>query len=275
MLSPSVRAYPADFLPREQSIGCFAPTRTQRWVVEFIRRFGLGIGALRKYGARLLERLHEGPIDYDYFGLTLRFGSPIGGSARHMLLTPTWSEHQECAFIEAHLPSNGVFFDIGANTGFYTFFVAGRRPESTVISVEPMHEYVAMLQFNVRSNGLERVVIADVALSDREGLGAFNKETESMVFGSQSVSMRTTTLQRLAMTHGVRKIDCMKIDVEGMEDRVLIPFIRSAPRSLWPKALIIEHACSAHWTEDCLALLEANGYREQFRTKLNAALVLD
>ena len=29
----------------------------------------------------------------------------------------------------------------------------------------------------------------------------------------------------------------VKIDVEGFEDRILVPFFRDAPRSLWPKLL--------------------------------------
>ncbi len=274
MFSSSAYAYTAPFA-REQSIGRFAPTKTQKWIIEFIRRFGFGNGALRKYGARLLELLDAGSIDYDYFGLTLRFGSLADGSTRHMLLSPNWSERKERSFIEARLPTNGVFFDIGAHTGLYAFFVAGLQPECTVIGVEPVHEHAALLNFNARSNGLKRVVIEEVALSDREGISAFNSDTESMVFGSQSVHVRTTTLQRLATDHGIETIDCMKIDVEGMEDRILMPFFRSVARSLWPKALIIEHACSSHWNEDCLAFAKANGYREQTRNRLNALLVLD
>ncbi len=46
------------------------PTPAQKAVIEFSRRFGCGNGAVRKYGAKLLGWLREGPIDYDYHGLT-------------------------------------------------------------------------------------------------------------------------------------------------------------------------------------------------------------
>ena len=59
-----------------------------------------------------------------------------------MLLSPGWSERAERAFIEEYMPPTGVFFDIGANAGYYTFFVAGRRSKSRIISIEPVHDYV-------------------------------------------------------------------------------------------------------------------------------------
>ncbi len=250
-----------------------APTVAQRLIIEFSRRFGLGNGALRKYGAALLAVLREGPLDYDYFGLRLRFFPPLQGS-KHMLLSPGWSEKRERAFIEGHMPAGGVFVDIGANVGFYTFFVAGRRPQARVVSIEPFHKYAAMLEFNRRRSGLDRVVIEEVALSDREGTLRFNPAAESTVIGTGTETVRTTTLLQLAASRHIDSIDCVKIDVEGAEDRVLMPFFRSSPKSLWPKALLIEHACRAHWKEDCLGFALANGYREQFRNTLNAGLVL-
>jgi FkbM family methyltransferase len=222
-------------------MGHFAPTAAQKLVIEFNRRFGLGNGALRKYGCSLVEMSREGPLDYEYFGLRLRFFPPLRQSA-HMLFSPGWSERKERAFIAADLPPSGVFIDIGANVGFYTFFVAGGWPNSATVSVEPIREYTALLKFNIRANDLERVTVEEVALSDREGVAEFNRETESMTFGAGEVSIRTVTLQQLVTSRGIHKIDCMKIDVEGVEDRVLMPFFRSAAKSLWPKAIIVEHA---------------------------------
>lgn len=257
--------------PKDRAL---APTAVQRLVIEFNRRFGLGNGALRKYGTALLGTLRAGPIDYEYFGLRLRFFPPLRRSA-HMLLSPGWSERRERAFIEEHMPPSGVFLDIGAHAGYYTFFVAGRRPNSRIISIEPVHEYAAVLEFNRRLNGLDRAAIEEVALSDREGTAQFNRATESMVLGAGTEEVRTTTLLQVLAAHQIHAIDCMKIDVEGVEDRVLMPFFRSSARSLWPKTLLIEHACRTHWKEDCLAFALANGYREQFRSTLNAGLVLD
>lgn len=253
--------------------GSADPTNAQRFVIEFNRRFGLGNGALRKYGTLLLSTLRDGPIDYGYFGLRLRFFPPLRRSA-HMLLSPSWSEGQERAFIEHHMPTRGVFIDVGAHAGFYTFFVAGRRPQARIIGIEPIHEYAAILEFNRMLNGLDRVTIEEIALSDREGVAHFNRAAESLVIGAESEDVRTTTLQQLVTSHKLDAIDCLKIDVEGAEDRVLMPFFRSSARPMWPKALLMEHACRSHWQEDCMAFALANGYREQFRSTLNVGLAL-
>ena len=164
-----------------------------------------------------------------------------------MLLSPGWSERAERAFIEEYMPPTGVFLDIGAHAGYYTFFVAGRRSKSRIVSIEPVHDYVVVLEFNRRLNGLDRVAIEEVALSDREGTAQFNRATESMVLGAGTGEVRTTTLLQVLASHHIHAIDCMKIDVEGAEDRVLMPFFRSSAKSLWPKTLLIEHACRTHW----------------------------
>jgi hypothetical protein len=67
----------------------------------------------------------------------------------------------------------------------------------------------------------------------------------------------------LAIVQVARKtrIDAMKIDVEGYEDRVLIPFIREAPRHLWPRRVLMEVEHTTRWESDCLAMLVDAGYR--------------
>ena len=63
-------------------------------------------------------------------------------------------------------------------------------------------------------------------------------------------------------------VDAVKIDVEGSEDRILVPFFRNAPRSLWPKLLVIEDAGGA-WSIDLFSHLTATGYAIAARSKQN------
>ncbi len=73
---------------------------------------------------------------------------------------------------------------------------------------------------------------------------------------------------------GVTRIDLLKIDIEGFEDRASMPFFRKTERSLWPKAISIEHAGRAHWAEDCRAFMTANGYSVYKTTEYNTLLSL-
>ena len=57
-------------------------------------------------------------------------------------------------------------------------------------------------------NGLDRVAIEEIALSDREGVAHFNRAAESLVIGAESEDVRTTTLQQLVMSH---KLDAHRL----------------------------------------------------------------
>jgi len=80
-------------------------------------------------------------------------------------------------------------------------------------------------------------------------------------------------LQRILHQAGVSRVDTLKIDVEGFEDRVLTGFFREAPASLWPHAVVIEHLSKNEWLDDCIADMRARGYAETGKTRSNTLLV--
>lgn len=238
----------------------YEPTLGQRLIIESVRRFGLGNGAARLYGAKAVGKLRAGPVDYDYHGLVLRIDPTRCGSARHMLMTPNWTDARERAFLAKHLPEDGSFIDAGANVGFYTFYAAGVRPRARIVAFEASAALAHEINDNAVRNGLARVTIDPRGLSDIEGM--------SEVEGSL---VPTTTLVNAMAAHNIERIDVLKIDIEGMEDRVLLPFFESAPVSQWPKAMLVEHI----FANRCIDFAKANGYREEWRNGFNAALVRD
>ena len=70
---------------------------------------------------------------------------------------------------------------------------------------------------------------------------------------------------------GITSIDALKIDVEGAEDVVLVPFLRDAPRELFPELVLIEDT-RGFWQTDVFALLEQHGYTVVARNRQNVAL---
>jgi hypothetical protein len=70
---------------------------------------------------------------------------------------------------------------------------------------------------------------------------------------------------------GITAIDALKIDVEGVEDLVLGPFLRDAPAALLPGMVLIEDA-RGYWRTIVFALLEARGYTVVARSRHNVAL---
>jgi hypothetical protein len=72
----------------------------------------------------------------------------------------------------------------------------------------------------------------------------------------------------------IASISAIKIDVEGYEDRALLPFFRSAPKSLWPRVILMEISSSHAWCEDCLRQLQEMGFHIKWQSKRDALLTL-
>ena len=70
------------------------------------------------------------------------------------------------------------------------------------------------------------------------------------------------------------RIDALKIDIEGYEDRALLPFFAQAAESLWPRLLILERS-DKDWASDLMGALRKAGYGLMFSTKRNYVLQRD
>jgi hypothetical protein len=79
-------------------------------------------------------------------------------------------------------------------------------------------------------------------------------------------------LQRILEDAGVTKVDALKVDVEGFEDRVLTGFFKEAPQTIWPRAVVIEHLSRNEWQENCIADMLTRGYTQVGRTRSNTLL---
>jgi hypothetical protein len=89
--------------------------------------------------------------------------------------------------------------------------------------------------------------------------------------GGDAPTVDAQTLLQLLQRVGIDAIDAIKIDVEGAEDVILAPFFRDAPKSMWPRLIVLEDARSA-WTVDLFSLLASLGYIVVSRTRLNVML---
>ena len=66
----------------------------------------------------------------------------------------------------------------------------------------------------------------------------------------------------------------LKIDIEGYEDKALIPFFHKAKKSLFPTNILIEHSGKQFWENDLIKFLLELGYKKVFKNKSNLALSL-
>lgn len=127
--------------------------------------------------------------------------------------------------LEQHLPNGGTFVDVGANIGLMSLFAALKvGKEGKVIAFEPHDETRKIAEHNIKINGFENSVrlISKGAGSVKEQKKLFdnwsvNRGAASLVQNTtegEGNSIEITTIDEELQG---RKVDAIKIDVEGYE----------------------------------------------------------
>ena len=144
-------------------------------------------------------------------------------------------EPNEFDFLARVLAPGMTVLDVGANEGFYSLYCARRVGDrGLVVAVEPSPRERARLERNVALNGLPNVRIEPRALAARAGRAVLrianaehNGQNSLGAFGHASVTLagqvevELQTLDALVQGQGLRRVDLLKIDVEGAELAVL------------------------------------------------------
>ena len=279
-ISPPLPGIAAANDPASPPFGAFAPTSTQAAVISLVHRSGLKRGAFRPTMSRLVNLLRGGPLDVPYQGAAFRFYHQGSATERGALFNPDYNI-EELDFLRAHVPQGGTFVDIGAHVGTYALVLARHvGANGKVIAVEPHPVAYARLSFNRAASGVEQVKLLAAAAgasdgelsieTDGDNLGA--SHVASGPSSTAAIKVPSLRLERILAEADVSKVDALKIDVEGFEDRVLTGFFRDAPPSLWPGAVVIEHLSKDEWLDDVIADMRARGYQEAGRTRSNTLL---
>lgn len=138
-----------------------------------------------------------------------------------------------------------MFVDVGANYGLYSVAVAKRVGlDGSVHAFEPDRETVAVLRRQIALNHVTaRVAVGAYAVGDYVGFVPFTdgRGVESHVGSSDGIEpaqVPSTTLDA-AFPHS--KVDILKIDVEGFEEKVLLGSLGLlADPARAPRAIFIE-----------------------------------
>ena len=231
--------------------------------------------------SRLLNLLRGGPLDVTYQGAAFRFYHQGSATERGALLNPDYNI-EELRFLRAHVAEGGVFVDVGANVGTYALALARDVGEAgKAIAIEPHPVTHARLAFNSAASGYPQVRLVQAACGSEDGellieTDGGNLGASHIVAGNASgkaIRVPSLRLTRILEEAAVARVDALKIDVEGYEDRVLIPFFTQAPQALWPRAVVIEHLSKDEWLQDCIADMLARGYAIAGRTRSNTLLL--
>ena len=226
-------------------------------------------------------------LDVERWGLKMRLHPLRNGCEKGLLFTPQFYEAEEREHLAHRIDRvvmTGrpfVFVDVGANVGLFSLFVAAHAGgHARILAIEPEPENLRRLRFNLNANPGLPISVLPHALGDRAGTvtveanlddrGGTRTRSDD---GSADAATRVPckTLLQTLNEQSITAIDALKIDVEGVEDTILMPFFRDAPKDLWPRFLIIEDT-SGLWRANVFGELKARGYRETGRSRQNVMM---
>jgi FkbM family methyltransferase len=152
-----------------------------------------------------------------------------------------------------HVPENAVIVDVGANVGFFSFLMAGKRKNARIYSYEPMENNLELFNSNLdRNTGSRSIIKAErkaVTGKKTEFVKLFfddvhaNTVISSIYEDFSKDNTKTTEIEAISLEEIISKnelgvIDVLKLDCEGSE----YPILYDSPASVWPliKCLCIE-----------------------------------
>ena len=193
------------------------------------------------------ERKREGERK-SQFKLTILFKRVINSFLRPFgyLITKTKINYTNVdSLFKIIIDYNPVIFDVGANKGQSIKFFKSVYPNSFIHSFEPIEEEIKILKNLYNSD--DNIILNNVAIGDKKERKKFNFNIISSHSSFNSVIQNTTWIKRrsnkakikpehytletrdvdiiklddYASTNNIKKIDILKIDTQGYEDKVL------------------------------------------------------
>lgn len=176
-------------------------------------------GRLAPPGGKVSLRLARG------FTLRLDLADPV---QRRLFFFGDYDERREADLITRVLAPGEVFWDVGANLGYFALLAAAAlKNTGQVLAFEPQPSAFASLTENISLNPFTNIKPCQVAASDREGEAILysakgQPDGRANLFQAgagqtESTRVRTVTLDGWRRQQGLASPDFIKMDVEGAE----------------------------------------------------------
>ena len=218
-------------------------------------------------------------IDTELFHGKARLYTKGNICEKRALFSPQIFESYERDFISSHAKEGSIFIDIGSNVGLYSLSVGANYKNfanTDIHSIEPHPSLFKRLQYNTSLNKSFPIKLHNLAIMDKNE--EFKLKTNDTNLGQTVISDKGQikvvgkNLKTFLLDENIKKISTLKIDVEGNEERVLIPFLKNENKELFPDILIIEKNNNL-WNKDLIKILNNFGYKIHKKTRMNYILI--
>lgn len=176
-----------------------------------------------------------------------------------------------------------IFLDLGANVGFYSLWTVAQsrqvgRPVR-IVAVEPDRETRRRLEFNIAASGAqEDITVQACGIGAESGWAnmtrnARNRGANRIALTAEDVAggFEVVPLEELCRRNGIKRIDALKVDIEGHDFAALEAFFASGTTDLYPEMIIAEVG-RKKVDPPLIRLCTENGYKLLKRTHLNAIM---
>ena len=257
----------------EYQFGSFTPNLCQRILIFIANKTFFKRGFFRIKFTQLIMSLTKGPLDIHFRNCAFRIYGENNLIEYGILLNPEYNQ-TDIDFLLEDSKSNSNFVDLGCNIGLYSLPLASSAPNGTVISIDANPLMQSRLSFNANSSGIKNIQIICSAVSDKTGEGSLliRKNDTAIVSVNEDIkgSIKIDKLENIIREQGLKSIYGLKIDIEGHEDKALVPFLLNVDEDLLPKRIVIEKKTKNSDYPGCAIALKKLNYTLVSRSRNNS-----
>lgn len=263
-----------------EEFGNYAPKKSTI-PLQLCRMLGFGRGILKKKLLRAWHSMGYSIVDTKIRGINYRLNIVKNTTDGKLLVASKKYDSVELSYIKEsfNIDSKSTFIDIGANTGYYSLNLA-REGFASILSIEANPDVINILKQNVDYNGFNNQIkvvpycvgeTGEMEFYTSSGWGSSSVIKQNHKSG-RVIRVISKPLIEILKEFNIQQIDALKIDVEGYEDQVLVPFLNETKLSLHPNLIVLEHCNHSDWSTDLIKFLKECSYNIVKETRANTIL---
>ena len=253
--------------------GTFKPNFIQKFLISFGQKTFLKRGIFRGTYTTFIMLLSKGPLDIIFRNCAYRIWGEHNLIEYGLLLNPNYNS-SDLNFLTEQASLDDNFVDIGSNIGLYSQPMALAAPKGKTISIDANPLMATRLKFNANASRLSNLEMVSSAVSDINGVGSLiiRKNDVAIVAVNESADegIQIRTLSSILDEKKIMTIYGLKIDIEGHEDKALVPFLMNAPKKQLPKRIVIEKISQNDDYPGCKEAFDKLNYKLIGRSRNNS-----
>lgn len=192
---------------------------------------------------------------------------------RELAFMPQLHERAELSVLRKVLTPGATFVDAGAHVGTYAILASKLvGPTGRVCALEAYAPTFHRLQENLVLNGAGNVAARCIGVSDRTETLCMQTNPSNSA-GNRLASgggppVRCRALGDILNELGFGALTALKLDVEGLERRVVAGYFATMPVARWPRYVFVETNAIKDIDGSAVPVLQGYGYVVMRRSKL-------